>query len=1128
MSDTLSRQRKKELALYSDTHQVSYRTELDEYLDRDDILRLNTYQAFVANLFSPNTDLDKILLIHGTGTGKTLSSLAVAKKYIEFAKESPDDVHSVIIVGFTHGSFKRELISHPVFGFLSQDELNDLKDMSGEAVSNPEIQKKLDDTKRAYMRRLKRKKSGGIFKFYGYKQLFNKIVNLNQISQLIAAGELESYYTSEDILRLIAKGRIDVNYSIIDEFRHSLIICDEIHNVYNGEEHNTWGTALELIIDRFNDPSLPNIYKSIRIMYLSATPMTSSPREVVSVINLLNNKENRVTDDMVFDKKVRSDKTEYTLTKKGEMLIRSKLVNKISYVMDNNIEQYPAAHFAGAEIKGIKYLKFVRSKMSPEQFIGYKNSILRIRDETNETSRHNFVYDMVMPSIDGTNTPAYDCDTYLDILNSTSSEAKKQAERLGISVAANGVPTGEFMRLDQLSNYSAKYGHMLSDLMKWKGLEDGKIFVYHPYVVSSGVYMIANILSRNGFLNQSEPPGQRSICMTCNDIYKDHVKSDHEFKPIRYSVVTGYMSKPDISNALYRFNRAENVNGEDVKILIGSRTMREGHTLKGVRRLLIMRCPNNISELIQIIGRGVRKHSHSLLSASSRTTEISIYTNSMPDGSLSKEETLYESRMLEYVKINHIESIMFDISLDYLINYRFNQQKSERLIGDRFTTDPSLHDQYVKDLKSISQLKEYSHNAYFIEDEIDYIKLIIKRIFLEYQRVLTYEELFELVLDPPFTIEMNTSLLSKGSFAIALNDILYTQDDYYQINTIARRVGAYYNGVMSRNKVFMDAKRNKYCIVENDGLYVMQPLQRLEIDKRGVMINNATQSNIGNQSYYELMGDAVTGRWESDAVNLHTALHSVATIVDPLDQLEAIAKSKKPNSSNRTVKTMSIEQHKKMVQYLLELIYSCVIEQRPHVDKDRVPVDIVLDLIQFYEFNMALITVSDTIDSTVASDYKSILGSSGVAWDVAFRNAFGGSKSKKQVNTMHMPIGHYVDINPCLYKQGKWVQYLSISKYKKYSHEYSFIAIESRSPTELNPTFKIKYLNQASKGIAISFLEKAAIIEMAREIGLDISDLKVKTQIVEAVITGIREIEKKYRLKKTEYKIYYMFYEYYQ
>ncbi len=1130
MSD---RQLKKEYALYSDSHSVDYKTELDTYLDNDEVLRLNTYQAFVANLFSPETELDKILLVHGTGTGKTLTSLSVAKKYLDHHKESPDDVRNIIIVGFTHSAFKRELISHPVFGFLSQEEMSEIRDLSKEGEYDESALAKLSDTKKAYLRRISKKKNGGIFRFFGYKQLFNRIINPSQYADLIAKGTLSARPTMSEVMTQIDSGKLDVNYKVIDDLRNSLIICDEIHNVYNGEEQNSWGIALLMIIDRFNDPSLPSIYKSIRIMYLSATPLTTSPTEIVPMLNLLNNKKDRIKENDVFDM---LNIDEPKITPKGAALVKRLLYDKVSYVMDNNKEQYPSAHFSGDPIKGIEYLKFVRSKMSPFAEKTYNISISDHRDEDSTTATYNLSSDIILPSItSSTDTGTFDYDKFSSDLTVAGNQPKMA--KMGLSIGSNGTVIGDIFKLSNIEKYSAKYYRMLQDLEQIrkdrinpsndKTLASGKVFIYHPYVVASGVNMIANILSVNGYLNETESPGQHSICMVCDKTYKDHsTKSDHQFAPVRYMTVTGYMNKSTINSNLFRFNRPENKKGDDVMILIGSRTMRESHTLKAIRCLMVMRCPNSISEMIQIIGRGVRKHSHSALDPMERTTEIRVYTAHTGTGSvLSKEEQMYKDKMIKYKEINAIENIMFDVSMDYLVNFRFKKQEMGNPIGMQFRPNQVEHDRYSKALLSINTLREYTHNAFFIETEISTIKLLIKRIFLEYQRVLTYDDLYEIVLDPPFSVEMNTSLLSKSSFAVALAELTYDLSDYYQINSLARNIGAYYNSVMGDNKVFMDANRNKYVIVSNKGLYVLHDLQRVEINRNGIVISNQTKSNIGDQSPYELYTDINNNTWTVESVNLMDMSNRIDDYITPLEQIMMISKKKLLSSHGKLSTSISITQHVKLCEYLIQMCNDIMIKgQVPkEIVSKTISIGVVIQLLEFYQDTMNLITVSDTADTTIASDYKHLLSSSGMSWKDRLTDVCSGKGSKKMVNMDMFPIGHYLCGSPRLLKNDEWIEYLTIHKYQKYTHPYSFIGIDTKMPDSIASVFKIKFLDQNSKGIAITSIEKDQMVEMARELKLTIKGTNNKVKIAEMLRARIIEIETQLRSKKTTDKIYYTF-----
>lgn len=63
------------------------------------------------------------------------------------------------------------------------------------------------------------------------------------------------------------------------------------------------------------------------------------------------------------------------------------------------------------------------------------------------------------------------------------------------------------------------------------------------------------------------------------------------------------------------FNSNTNLNGIQIKTILGSRKIKEGLDIKALRNLYIVELPFNISNLIQVIGRGVRNDSHSMLPA---------------------------------------------------------------------------------------------------------------------------------------------------------------------------------------------------------------------------------------------------------------------------------------------------------------------------------------------------------------------------------------------------------------------------------------------------------------------------------------------------------------------------------
>lgn len=57
-----------------------------------------------------------------------------------------------------------------------------------------------------------------------------------------------------------------------------VVICDEIHNVYNYDEHNTWGAAIAFLSLYLQDAT--------HFLYMTATPL-NHPEEVRSLLELM-------------------------------------------------------------------------------------------------------------------------------------------------------------------------------------------------------------------------------------------------------------------------------------------------------------------------------------------------------------------------------------------------------------------------------------------------------------------------------------------------------------------------------------------------------------------------------------------------------------------------------------------------------------------------------------------------------------------------------------------------------------------------------------------------------------------------------------------------------------------------
>lgn len=532
-------------------------------------------------------------------TGKSLAAVAIAEEFrrvyikmytsmqatlgtarrnqIELDRATP----TIFVLGFgaTKNAFIRELLKYPEFGFINITEREELTRRLKAASSGlPDDIKNYKDYYSLLKKRITNKTKGGFYRFYGYDEFVNrlfisdeiKLTNLEKIAMQKLREDPASTLTLEELIyQNIENGNIKVNKSLLDQFKNSLIICDEIHHCYNMNMKNNRGVALQFLIDSV---------ESLRVLTLSGTPINNSPTEVCELISFMNasgsetNPTFKVTkhDLFVNNRELRSG----ALKRIGELLH-----GHVSFLQDANIKYFPVRVFEGSEFilptsiegfsKGspVPYLKFVQCEMSEFHQRTYnaliKNAIEnkastivepasvpaeeQVEEELEEIYEqrskylyHNIptdgysIYDIVFPNPDFTPGDPNEIGLFRSSEVKTKINAAPQEWRqsVGINIkkfsSHNDIINGDFLRLENLRKYSAKDAKMIEiilDVIKSSyGDPDKcrKIMVYHDRVKMSGVLLIQEILRANGILDEYSEPVDSTICCMCGLAMREH------------------------------------------------------------------------------------------------------------------------------------------------------------------------------------------------------------------------------------------------------------------------------------------------------------------------------------------------------------------------------------------------------------------------------------------------------------------------------------------------------------------------------------------------------------------------------------------------------------------------------
>lgn len=774
---------------------------LDDAIAKDGKMFALPQQQFVRNFLSPHTKFKRILCKHDTGTGKTNTALWTAMEFIryyrtEYELREQENTPSVFVIGFSKQIFHRELLKRPEFGFVSKEEIAELKRLrylsetgsSGDRSALSEYESKLK-------KRFGKKSWGGFFKFMGYKEFFNKLF-------LFSETDTEAVSSEEYILESIAAGKIGVNLELLDTFRNSLVICDEIHNVYNSLEINNYGIALRVLFNVYDIPDVMNAYvdldgrttgknriaelrnSQLRVIFLSATPVNNSPTEIVDALNLfvpqseLPNQKKLLKEDFFVD--ARSLKPD--ALKRIAELVRG----RISFLRNQNPKYFPKKRIHGERIRSdfkksgkpeyLPYLKFIRCEMSALHYHTYQN----VMSEGTLPPDGQSLIDMVFPG------PDEDMGLYrskdLQYELRSSEDWKSKAEVESVSSDSGTFISGEYMQRDKLEKYCTKYTYLLDELLRNLREGSGKVLLVHQYVKMSGIMFIREMLLRNGYIEGDSGPVDSTLCVHCGERMHSHTVGKHDFLPARFLVYYGEMDATEKNRVVDRFTSADNVNGDNFRILLGSKAINEGVDLNAIQNLYVLSAPANIPTLLQILGRTIRDRSHLLLPPEKRLVNIYIVVSSIPGKrTLSYEENKYYENLMDYLVIQQLERVLNQEAMDSVLfrdvifPVSLNKlSESEADLGTLyFDTSAAFGKKWQQicnhtrelTLKDVS-LKTF--NPFYSSEEISMITYIIKRLFIEQSQAWKYDDLWEAVRTPPFDIHSNTLLFQEENFTVAL------------------------------------------------------------------------------------------------------------------------------------------------------------------------------------------------------------------------------------------------------------------------------------------------------------------------------------------------------------------------
>lgn len=562
------------------------------------------------------------------------------------------------------------------------------------------------------------------------RKIFNKRINENYT--FYHFGEFKGKVKGKLIVESLDKSR---KAAELKHLHNAVIIVDEVHNMVGNEGYS-------VLMDILSNS------RNVRLVLMSATPVVDNIEDIFEISNLLNFNEPEnelpvrgqlrgtgyLMGNPEFESTMFKDSEIQGLTQQGHAVLRETLKGKVLYLKTDS-SKFPRYVEKGQHIKFQGYttnLKVVLCPMHEFQERYY-------RPYAEKNGKKNFFTDVEY-----------------------ASSIVYPNEKIGEEGFNYIYRDRRFLEEQYIYQFSTKVYHLLQNIKK----SPGKIFIYSEPIKNDGVGLIEACLKRNGYLHYK--PDESKFSET----------------PNRFIVISGDIDSSRRQKLLAVFNSKENIHGDIIKIVIGSKVLSEALTLKEVRQVHIYEPDWNLSRIDQVTGRAIRHGSHARLPVRERNVEIYKYCAVTSNLMESVDVAKYIKAERKDIYIKELERMMAQSSFGCLLNKARNIDTS---YGDYSRECDYQRCNYTCDWEPLGP-RNIDKNTYDTRlNNIETFKAIHKQLlkFFKNNQAYSFDDLYNLLSqklkDPIDEIELEHVLwhILESGERISKNKILVNKGDFF-------------------------------------------------------------------------------------------------------------------------------------------------------------------------------------------------------------------------------------------------------------------------------------------------------------------------------------------------------------
>lgn len=535
--------------------------------------KLQNYQRFLRRVLSPDSPTRCLLMVHGTGTGKTCTAIQIAEEYI-IRPEFQDKRVLVLANPAVQDNFKTQIFAISKVS-VDQDGILLSKQCTGRRYLDmllriqSEPLKWTDKATRERMNTIAQRIISEFYEFQGYRTFANLV---NEQEELGDAW-------------------------IHKNFDDRLIIIDEAHSIRNPEDGMPT-KHISMALDRIIKTA-----KNVTLILLTATPMFDSHDEMIFYFNLFlwNDRRQPLTTQLL-PSKVFTNSGNFQMGM--EEKFRGWCQDYVSFVRGDNPLTFPFRLPPPTELIAKPAIRDIRNKAILEKD---RRSVLTLTGSMVQGIQAEILKEQKDIGL-AASSPTI-C-VFPDNATFRTTFKKSQDEDSEFEYGY------KFLAPSKIADHSSKFALITKIIKESKGV----IFVYSN-LVEMGARLFAMCLEEHGY---ESAIGTRLLKTTSNEVERGSLG--------KYVLFTSELSNTgEGRRVLERLKNPENKEGQDIKIIVASPAISEGVDLSYVRQVHVIEYPWNMSKVEQVVGRGIRTCSHQSLPFDEQNCTVYLHVCKLPN-----------------------------------------------------------------------------------------------------------------------------------------------------------------------------------------------------------------------------------------------------------------------------------------------------------------------------------------------------------------------------------------------------------------------------------------------------------------------------------------------------------------